>query len=274
MTRYFKLSGSGNDFLALAEPETEPTVGEISGWCARGISAGADGLFVLRRSESGVSMDYFNSDGKRAALCLNGTRCAARLAFHLRWAEETIRVETDAGSFEAREVGGDQVAVRVPAPDGPLRHLRLTQADRVWDSWQIDVGVPHLVIFWDRPMSEAPVASAAPVLRQHPTLGEAGANVDFARFVDRHRLEIRSFERGVEAETLACGTGVLASIAVGIAHGRTELPVTALTRSGFEVRIDTAKSDPQHWLMVADARLVASGELAEGAVVHLEAPAW
>ncbi|HEV7786777.1 MAG TPA: diaminopimelate epimerase, partial [Thermoanaerobaculia bacterium] len=92
MTRFYKLSGSGNDFLALAEPWETPSAERIRAWCRRGVSIGADGLFVLRRAGggetggAGATMDYFNADGLAADLCLNGTRCAAQLAFHLGWA--------------------------------------------------------------------------------------------------------------------------------------------------------------------------------------------
>jgi diaminopimelate epimerase len=274
MTRFFKLSGGGNDFLALAEPESEPTPAEIAGWCARGLSAGADGLFSLRRrSAGGIEMRYFNSDGERAALCLNGTRCAARLAFELGWADEATRIETDAGGFAVRRAGPHDVEVDLPAPSETPLHLRLTHRDVVWDCWTLEVGVPHLIVFWDRAMAEAPIASVGPALRRHPALGDAGSNVDFARFTDRHRLEIRSFERGVEAETLACGTGVLACVAVGIHHGRVDLPVTALTRGGFEIGI-AASNERDRWTMTGDARLVSSGELAPGASITPDTPDW
>jgi len=274
MRRYFKLSGGGNDFLALAEPEAEPTPTEIASWCARGLSVGADGLFILRRlKHGGARMRYFNSDGRPAALCLNGARCAARLAFVLGWADGTTRIETDAGGFDARDAGLHDVEIEVPAPSRDPAHLRLTHDDVVWDCWRIEVGVPHVVVIWDRPMVDAPIASAGPVLRRDTALGKGGANIDFARFADRHRLEVRSFERGVEAETLACGTGVLASIGVGVFHGRAELPVTALTRGGFEIRVSPSNR-PGHWLMTGDARLVASGELADGATVAPSAPDW
>jgi len=83
VTQFFKVSGGGNDFLALIEPERPPDQAEIVAWCARGLSMGADGVFVLRRAGAAIGMDYWNSDGRPAALCVNGTRCAARLAFEL-----------------------------------------------------------------------------------------------------------------------------------------------------------------------------------------------
>ena len=86
MTEFYKVSGSGNDFIALIAPPAAPTPDEIRAWCRRGVSLGADGLFTLRRDGADAVMDYWNADGTAAGLCLNGTRCAARLAFELGWA--------------------------------------------------------------------------------------------------------------------------------------------------------------------------------------------
>ena len=121
MTRFYKLSGGGNDFVALAEPESEPSSRDIRTWCRRGVSIGADGLFVLTRGDGHVRMVHYNSDGGRASLCVNGTRCAARLAFELGWSEGTTRIETDAGPFDARDVESDQIELRIPAPAAPIR---------------------------------------------------------------------------------------------------------------------------------------------------------
>ena len=161
MTPYYKLSGGGNDFLALAEPELDPPPEQIAAWCTRGLSAGADGLFVLRRlGEDGIGMRYFNADGRSAELCLNGTRCAARLAHELGWTDGPMTVETGAGAFLARPVGAHEVEVELPASTAEPKHLRLDHQDTVWDCWSLDVGVPHLVIFWDRPMADAPLDSS------------------------------------------------------------------------------------------------------------------
>src|SRR5215213_2345877 len=111
MTHFYKVSGSGNDFLALAEPFETPAPETIRAWCRRGVSLGADGLFVLRRAGGGASMEYFNSDGYPADLCLNGTRCAAQLAFHLGWAEGTVQVTTGAGAFAGRRLDEGRIAV-------------------------------------------------------------------------------------------------------------------------------------------------------------------
>ncbi len=274
MRRYFKLSGGGNDFLALAEPESDPTPREIASWCARGTSEGADGLFILRRRGSAIRMVYANADGNPAALCLNGTRCAARLAFHLGWASGTTTVETDAGEFPATATTQDTIELELPRPLEPGATRRLTVEGKAWEATFLDVGVPHLVLLWERPMREAPVASLGLRLRAHPDFGAAGTNVDFARFPNPHDLEIRSFERGVEAEMLACGTGVLAAVAIGLARKVARLPVTALTLGGFEIVVRAIDGRSDHWAMRGDARLVATGELAAGAAVSPTPPEW
>ncbi len=258
MTRYYKLSGAGNDFLALVEPAADPPAERIRAWCRRGASLGADGLFVLRRTSRGARMDHFNADGKPAALCLNGTRCAARLAFELGWAADRLEVETGAGPLEARRVDDTRVAVRLQAPGRP-RARRLEVGGEALAGWQLTVGVPHFVLSWPEPLEQAPVERLGPALRLHPDLGPAGANVDFVRFANRHDLEIRTWERGVEGETQACGTGVLAAAAVGLATGVSQLPVAALTRSGF--LLEVAAASPGAWTLTGDARLLAEGEL-------------
>ena len=105
---FYKVSGSGNDFLALIEPQADPSAEQIAAWCRRGISLGADGLFVLRRLEHGAAMAYWNSDGQPARLCINGTRCAARLAYDLGWAAGETTIET--GALAAHDAYGQHVA--------------------------------------------------------------------------------------------------------------------------------------------------------------------
>ena len=116
MTPFYRLSGSGNDFLALVEPDADPEPDLVRAWCTRGLSLGADGLFVLRRTGQGASMRYFNADGGLASLCVNGTRCAARLAFELGWAEERLRIDTAAGVVDAWPDGTDRVRLRLARP--------------------------------------------------------------------------------------------------------------------------------------------------------------
>jgi len=276
MVPYHRLSGGGNDFLALVEPAEGPDESAVRAWCTRGLSLGADGLFVLSREGNAVRMDYRNADGRPADLCLNGTRCAVRLAVELGWAEEDVTVLTGAGPVRGRLADRDRVALELPPPSEPPRPRTLVLPEGTFDGWSVAVGVPHWVLEWPASLAEAPVAALGPALRRHPDHGEAGANVDFVRFLPPQRLEIRSFERGVEAETLACGTGVLAAAAVALARGLLELPIVAATAGGFTLEVAGAveAGAPTRWTLAGDARLVAHGEILLGAHAVPDPPRW
>jgi diaminopimelate epimerase len=281
---YFKVSGSGNDFLALAEPAEAPAAERIRAWCRRGVSLGADGLFVLRRQGGGVVMDYFNADGLPADLCLNGTRCAARLAFHLGWADGRVTVETPAGAFAARAAGTGRVAIELPPPGAP-RELAVEAGGERHGGWAVMVGVPHFVLLWPQGLAGAPVEAVGRALRRHAAFAPAGTNVNFVRFPaagdggGQSRMEIRTYERGVETETLSCGTGVLAGAATGLALGLAALPLAVLTAGGFELEVDAAPRErplaPEaRWTLTGDARVLAHGEIAPEAERDPAPPAW
>jgi len=272
MTHFYKVSGSGNDFLALAEPFAVPDAETIRAWCRRGVSLGADGLLVLRRAGGGAAMDYFNADGLAADLCLNGTRCAAQLAFHLGWAEGTVRVRTPAGDFPARRLDASRVAVELPAPAEPPRSLSVEIGGSRWAGHFILIGVPHFVLLWPEGLERAPVRELGRQIRRHAAFA-AGTNVNFVRFPAADRMEIRTYERGVEDETLSCGTGVLAGAAVGLATGRARLPLRVATQGGFELQVEGDLAGGR-WSLAGDARIVAEGEMLPGAVASPAPPAW
>jgi diaminopimelate epimerase len=276
MIGFYKLSGGGNDFLALVEPESEPTTDAVRAWCARGLSVGADGLFTLARGSGGVRMIHYNADGGRAELCLNGTRCAARLAMHLGWATDSLLVETDSGEIAACAAGDSSVALELAPPVREPLQMTLGLDGEQIAGWRLRVGGPHFVLAWEKGLGEAPLEQLGPPLRAHIDLGEAGANVHFVDYADRSRFGIRSWERGVEGETLACGSGVLAAAAVGIVTGRLELPATALTRGGFELRVAGTVEERRivDWSLTGDARLIAEGTLHPDAAKTPEPPAW
>ena len=283
MTAFFKVSGSGNDFVALAEPAADPAPEQIHAWCRRGVSLGADGVFALRRSgpraggggddgadgggaDQGaeVSMAYWNAGGDAADLCLNGTRCAAQLAFHLGWARSEVRIHTAAGAFRARRLDAERVAIDLDVEVAAPRELAVELDGTPRAGWMVTVGVPHFLLPWTGDLDEAPVVEMGRALRWHAAFQPAGTNVDFVRFADSRRLEIRTYERGVEDETLSCGTGVVAAAALGLALGRLTGPVTAATRGGFDLTVDR---DPatRRFTLAGDARIVAAGTLLPGA---------
>ncbi len=268
MTHFYKVSGSGNDFLALAEPFEIPDSATIRAWCRRGVSLGADGLFVLRRTGGGAAMaamDYFNADGLPADLCLNGTRCAAQLAFHLGWAEGTVGIRTAAGDFPCRRLDPFRIAVELPFITEPPRSLAVRAGGESHAGQRILVGVPHFVLIWPAGLERAPVRELGREIRHDPAFGAPGTNVNFVRFPAPDRMEIRTYERGVEDETLSCGTGVLAGAAVGLATGQARLPLRVATRGGFELQVDGDLAAGR-WSLSGDARIVAEGEMLPGAL--------
>jgi len=272
----YKVSGAGNDFLALIEPRRDPTAAEVAAWCARGFAFGADGVFALRREGVGIRMDHWNSDGGRVELCLNATRCATRLALELGWADREVRLATGAGPILGRAGQRPSTAeLVVPAPAEPPRELTLEVEGQLHPGWFAAVGVPHFLLVEERSLAEAPVEALGPPLRSHPDLGPAGANVDWIRLPAPGLLELRTFERGVEGETLACGTGILAAFRVGRHLGRLAPRVAVRVLGGFELEAgETRDADGRPSLLLAgDARLLGRLELAADAALPPPPPA-
>ena len=263
MTHFYKVSGSGNDFLALAEPFAVPSRETIRAWCRRGVSLGADGLFVLRRTEGGAAMDYFNADGLPADLCLNGTRCAAQLAFHLGWAAGAVQVRTAAGSFDARWLDASRVAVELPAPTEPPRAVEVQAAGSTYAGYCLLVGVPHFVLSWPEGLERVPVNELGREIRRHPAFGPPGTNVDFVSFTAPDWMEIRTYERGVEAETLSCGTGAVASalaVRYWAGEGAPDEWIVQVPGGVVGVRMVT-EPDGEHVQLAGPAELVFDGVL-------------
>ena len=267
----YKMTGSGNDFVMVDGRTSSPEdwdPSDIRAVCARGTGLGADGLvFVGPGSGSdAIRMIYFNNDGSRAALCGNAALCTTRLAAHLGLANGgAMHLETDAGTYEGRSAGEDGRAelhlapVAVPSVVRPL-HLQ-TGEER---AALAIVGVPHLVVLVDN-VDQVDVAQRGRALRLDPALGADGANVNFVSpGGGPSEWRMRTYERGVEAETLACGTGAVA-VGCALEHwGRTELPVTLLTRSGRRLGVrahrGTSGTYDEVWL-VGEAQMVFRGVL-------------
>ena len=265
-TPFSLVSGAGNDFIALLDRPVPPAE-TVRAWCRRGMSVGADGLFSLRRATRGrYVLDYANADGARADLCLNAARCAARLAFDQEPSASSVTIETAAGALTAEAIDESRTGVLVAAP-GPGRPMNLQANGSNFPGRLIAVGVPHFVLWWQENLDEAPVASLGPILRSHPALGSEGANVHFVDLDPPAGFRIRSFERGVEAETLACGTGIVAAAACALADGRLALPLVAAARSGCELNLEAAAAadGSDRWRLSGDARVVASGRIRDTA---------
>ena len=268
---FFKMSGSGNDFV-FVDARTEPAgplddPASVQAICARATGVGADGLVLLETSlRADVCMRYLNRDGSYAALCGNASLCTARLFVELggaaRGAEFTI--ESESGVLRARMEGeGDQpdvdlapvTAIRDNAPTGlALGEQRVGFAE---------VGVPHLVVLCDDVEAVDVVGRGRP-LRNGPAFQPGGTNVDFLARDPAGRWLMRTYERGVEGETLACGTGAVASALLLGRWGLTQGPTVIVTRSGKELRIKS-RSEAAGLVptLSGEARIVFRGQFAE-----------
>ncbi len=267
---YYRLSGGGNDFLALVEPEVLPAKCDIAAWCRRGLSLGADGVLVLDRRGEVLRVRHFNADGGAAGLCLNGTRCAARLALELGWAPENAAfpITTAVGVLSAASVGQDMMQIELPVADRPPQRCSLEVRGVVHAGWEVLVGVPHLLLWVEGGLAALELRELGPALRYHPHFPD-GTNVNWLEGWPGG-FAIRTWERGVEAETLACGTGVLAATAAGIAAGRFDFPLRVDTRGGFvfSVQGESSGGRVRAWSLTGDARIVARGEILAGALAQ------
>lgn len=276
---FIKMSGSGNDFLFFDTRDFPAgdleTPERIRALCRRGTGVGADGVvFIERSSRADFGIRYFNADGSLASLCGNASLCSARLGVEMGLAPAAgMTFDTGVGTLAARlRPGTGQAEIDLE----PVVEMRpqVEPIGLVFPERRVGyavAGVPHLVILCDD-VDAADVAGRGPGLRSHATLGPAGANVNWVAAGESASGQtpawrIRTFERGVEGETLACGTGAVAAAAVLAAWGLAPAAGTRLvTRTGrpLSVRFDgTTPAGSVRPSLSGEARIVFRGQLAE-----------
>ncbi len=242
--KFAKIQGTGNDFiiinnLAGAFNDFFPGVKEevaVRVLCSRRTGVGADGLILIEESSvANFKWRFFNADGSSAKMCGNGMRCVARFAFEVGLAPAKMKVETGAGIVEAEVLGRDVRVKLTPPKDFNLG----LEAEGLTVHF-VDTGVPHAVVFVDR-IDLVDVERVGRELRYSPLFAPAGANVNFVE-VRLDRIIVRTYERGVEAETLACGTGAVASALVAAKIFSLPSPVEVEVRSGERLKVHF---DPQ-----------------------------
>ncbi|HKN86330.1 MAG TPA: diaminopimelate epimerase [Nitrospiraceae bacterium] len=274
---FMKLSGSGNDFILIDNRErvVDPRrAGTLSAKvCAHRMSVGGDGLILIERSRrADFRWRLFNADGSEAEFSGNGARCAARFAYLKRIGPRQMRFETLAGMIEADMVPRsvkrsakpifDQVKIRFPDPKGLRLNLRVALDGTEREVHFIDTGVPHCVYLVDDPDQIDVVGIGRPT-RHHSLFQPAGTNVNFISILDPHHIRIRTYERGVEDETLACGTGSIASALIASLVGKAESPVTLIPQSKLNLMVHF-QSDGKDFTDVylqGDARAVYEGKI-------------
>ncbi len=262
--RFYKMTGSGNDFVvfdatreSVGHFENEESIKSLS---ARGTGVGADGVVFLEKAgETDVRMRYYNSDGSEAALCGNASLCSTRLAVELGLAQAGgFVLHTAAGSLKARIRDGlpevDLEPVGEVRPDAGHLGKKPGEARLGYAC----AGVPHVVV--EIPdIESADVTARGPELRNHRALSE-GANVNFVSRRFDGSFTYRTYERGVEGETLACGTGAVAVAILLSSWGESGKETTLWTRSGLPLTV-TLRRDGDSWLpsLRGEGRIVFEG---------------
>ena len=237
---FWKMNGSGNDFIIIDNrdgkvPETDMST-LVRGACRRRESVGADGMiFIVNSKKYDFAWRFFNADGGEAEMCGNGSRCAARFASLNGIAGSSMTFETLAGPISA-EVRGRIVKVLMPVPSGLRRDIDLAMKSGSISIDFINTGVPHAVVHV-KDLEAHPVFEEGREIRYHSMFSPAGTNANFISVRNPNYIEVRTYERGVEDETLACGTGLVAAALAAAQRGLVESPVEVLVQSGETLRV-------------------------------------
>jgi len=268
LLEFFKMSGAGNDFIL---GDNRAPVWDyyrmdrmVPALCARGTGVGADGLILLENSKKArFRIRIFNRDGNEADFCGNGLRCAARYAMLKVIAGKKMTIETPVGVAEAELTGEDEVQVSFMMNSAPPEKMELEVGGKKITGYYATAGVPHFVVFV-KDAALAPLEDLAPAIRSHPSLPPGGANVDFLAFGDEPH-PFRTYERGVEGETLACGSGALAIGWLLRKTFRKEGLLKFLTRSGkvLEVGFQDGKGTLVSASLKGEARYVYKASLSD-----------
>ena len=239
--RFWKLEGAGNDFLGL-----DGRLGgfklnrkKITDLCDRRRGVGADGVLVVekpKRRGADFRMRYYNSDGGEAEMCGNGARCFALLARGVSGRKgNVLRIQTQAG-LVTLQIRGQEVQVSMTEPTRLRLGKKVVVAGRKVVVDFLNTGVPHAVLFV-RSVRSIDVAKQGRAIRYHSAFAPSGTNVNFVEIGRGNRIHVRTYERGVEGETLACGTGVVASSILSNLRRGLRSPILVTTRGGDHLRV-------------------------------------
>lgn len=269
---FFKMSGSGNDFILVDNRhgvfknfKGRKLNRFAAAVCTHRLSVGGDGLILIERAAHPRTAHFrwrlFNADGTEAELSGNGGRCAARFAYLKKIAPAKMVFETLAGTIRA-EIKGTQVKIQMPRPHSLRMDVKVPVRDKTYLGHFLNTGVPHTVLFVDDPAA-VEVVPLGRAIRHHELFRPAGTNVNFATIQTPRLVKMRTYERGVEDETLACGTGAVATALIAGALGRGQSPMTLRQQSGMALRV-YYRWDGRNFsdvFLEGDARLVYAGEM-------------
>jgi diaminopimelate epimerase len=243
---FTKMNGAGNDFVMLDNRDGKLSLSQtqISRLCDRHRGIGADGLIMVEPAQGNADwrMRYHNADGAEVEMCGNGARCFARFVDRLSPVKNgAVTFETPAGIISAR-LSGDQVSLGMSQPGTFADGVTLDTAGEKLTVYSINTGVPHAVVLVDN-LDSVYIRKVGAALRHHHHFQPRGTNANFVRQLGPQDLAIRTYERGVEDETLACGTGVVASALTLAALTDTPSPVRVLVKGGDTLTVEYVRTD-------------------------------
>jgi len=240
MLRFTKMNGAGNDFVMIDNRagEVRLETEQIVRICDRHSGVGADGILLLEKGFNGADfrMRYYNRDGGEAEMCGNGARCFARFANKVANAPAKVSFQTPAGLIRG-ELHGEEVTLQMSEPKDLRLDVDLVASGVKEHVHFINSGVPHVVVPVAK-IEDVDVRKRGAALRYHKEFSPAGANANFIEKAGPKKILVRTYERGVEDETLACGTGVVASALVFGAMEKVDGPISVIVRSGSELSVN------------------------------------
>lgn len=267
---FYKMSGSGNDFIIIDNRkrivDEAGLMNFVASVCRRKMSVGADGLILIESADAvDFKWRFFNSDGSVAEMCGNGARCAARFAYIKGIAGTEMSFETEAGIIHAK-VAKDQVKIKMPDPTDLKTDYALELENSTLSVSSVNTGVPHVVVEADN-IDDIEVVKLGREIRFHDVFDPAGTNVNFVYLQNDDIVAIRTYERGVEDETLACGTGAIACAIVISYKKKIKSPVKVMTRSGGYLYIYYKVKQGRFYdiFLEGDARIIYKAQLWEDA---------
>ncbi|OAG28111.1 diaminopimelate epimerase [Thermodesulfatator autotrophicus] len=270
---FTKMVASGNDFILINNFERRipaewgPELARKL--CRRAFSVGADGLILIeppKSQEACFSWRFFNADGSEAEMCGNGGRCAARFAVAEGLCSSEHAFETLAGLIRA-EVKGKRVKIELTPPHSLRLDLSLEIDGQKYEAFFVNTGVPHTVLFLSpEELEKLEVKSLGAKIRFHSAFAPAGTNVNFVAPIGPKELKVRTYERGVEVETFACGTGACASAIIAAKKGLVTPPVTVKTSGGETLTVFFELKDMSRLFLEGEARFVYRASLSREAL--------
>lgn len=269
--KFSKMSGNGNDFIIFDNRtgeynylyEKENFIEKI---CARGLSVGADGvIFIENSNKADFKWQFYNSDGSIAEMCGNGARCTARFAYLEGIAGKNMSFETLAGIIKAEIKDNNEVKTMLTPAHSLELNKNILACGNNYEIHSVNTGVPHAVIICNN-LSTIDVYNIGKDIRYNKDFAEKGTNVNFIEKTGSHELSIRTYERGVEGETLACGTGCAASALIALKKGIVENPVSLLTVGGKILTV--YYEDEKTIYLQGEGRRVYTAELNDEAYIY------